>query len=208
MTFARLIVAVVVMTAGLPALAEDTKTVPFRAPAPGTTLSFDDGTKLHFGKTKGFVTEAASEHKRYPPAKLQLTHIFFVTLREARGNKLRYDLDLKAAKLWPLTLGAKHAFKSAIYQGGKLTSNHQATLSVADKFGEWKLDGRTIKFVRISVTGGWTTPKGRKGNYTIHYDYAPELGFWVRNVTAFTRENGKTANQVRRLTKIETRKKS
>ena len=206
MKLARRLAAVLLIAIAAPAFAEDARTVPFRTPAPGTTLTFDDGTKLHFGRTTGFRTEVASEHKRYKPSKIELTHLFFVTRKEAGRNKQRYELEFDDKTLWPLTLGSKRTFKSALYQGDKLTSNHAATLSVADKYGSWKLDGRTWRIVRVTVDGRWTSPKGRKGKYTIHFDYAPELGFWVRNVTSFTRANGKQAGGVRKLTKIESKK--
>ena len=211
MRHARRLATVLLIAITAPAFAQNSetdssKTVQFRAPAPGTTLTFDDGTKLHFGRTTGFRTEVASEHKRYKPSKIELTHLFFVTRKEAGSNKQRYELKIDGKTLWPLALGSKRPFKSALYHGDKLSSNHDATLSVADKYGSWKLDGRTWRTVRVTIAGNWTSTKGRTGKYTIHFDYAPELGFWVRNVTSFTRPNGKEAGGVRKLTKIETKK--
>jgi hypothetical protein len=200
--------ALPLLPAALPAMGADAGPFPFKAPPPGTVLTYSDGFEVAFGKTTGRVSVVRAGPKSAPrSARMEIEDTFMVR-RIQRGRRLLTSKNtVEPPGLWPLMPGSTRRYRMRVSIDGKLRQTQNAVARIAKTVTTLTLAGKPRRVIRVDVDVRWTSPKGRAGRAEITYFHDLDLGYYVRRrYTRYGAEGRPRTPSVRDLKTVELRK--
>jgi len=187
-----------------PLVAQEAGPFPFKAPAPGTVLAYNDGFQVTFGTTSGRATNAFAGPKDAPRAAKVVFQDAFMMRSLKRGRRtLTVKITADKPGFWPLRLGASQRFRMDIFVNGKLRQSQRGVATVAKAVTRLTLAGKTRRVIRVDIDMRWKGRTGAKQRVKTAYFHDLDMGFYVKRIyTRYGAEGRPRTPTVRELVKV------